>query len=1017
MSLLCGAAALSRSASPRTGGGLPSRGGKRRKDGPNRTRCAHLTWAPLIEYMERKDGERRMLEKMMARAGWSASENGSRVMSQGRSSGSAGSFNSQRPASSPSPWKPAITGMRPPPGWRSGSQLSTTGSRGGALRSSPSAPAIGPQGVPPKSRAHFGDGTGTADTAASRATERAERGRAEGSLAAECKEDLLQASAVPAEVVDADAAEVERRVSSIACSILSTLGKCSETPAYYYDDEPLTDISAVFHRFAQEGVLAVGGVHFQRALTALGHPYPNFKLVKAIVIELVHGRESLDEEDFEIVAAAYLQHSLVRLKDAFEFFNGKAAALPALLHRVGLSPMPGSAEEVVYEVGEDVTCEEFLRVHRELTNRAGLTHQEHERLRSFFDSHEEKRMISEIDVLEGFGFSEHMIELVGGSIFYKRIAREAVARSLTGQVVIDPSAWGCGFGKSKQDPEAVDSELEIKEGVKYVPRKECSVGLPAFLAAARALHYILNIKITQTYELLKMPTDGTISVYQQQSILEELGVISALIEDVASFARIVASQTEGRSPGGKRPWTTGGLVCPFKRATMIDEQLREANEAAAKSRPSSQGGSRSQGDPTGRGRSGTGYRTGRLARSTTALEASGQPAFVEQGAHKLLTTTTVPDMSLSFLDEAAENQAAEKPELTYTQMYQMVLQYCLSEGFTERESSDLVAAFRRFDEDESGTISAGELGPVIRWLGYQPSHFRLYDFAEEIGVTLVSEYDIAEFRAIVAKYKRRMLSGVMGKFLDEKTGKADKCILTTQLIEVIQLMGYELGASEVQQLMQNAKDQGITRLSFRDFKMFEARHRRQVMATMDKNGGFTDTDLTKHSTDFKDNETKGSLSQKAIRGILNGIFPDKSLTKGWHEKIAKIVHDADADGNGLFDFKEYLVLMKDITIELDKEMLMNGLKRKEELGYSSAEMKQLRDLYRACDADMSGDVDIDELTSIVENLVKIDKAASRELKAMVEEIDDGDNLLDFWEFLNVMKMLQDRNWHNINGVA
>lgn len=131
----------------------------------------------------------------------------------------------------------------------------------------------------------------------------------------------------------------------------------------------------------------------------------------------------------------------------------------------------------------------------------------------------------------------------------------------------------------------------------------------------------------------------------------------------------------------------------------------------------------------------------------------------------------VPEEVGAFV-QALTKQA--NPDLVYTQTHQLIVQYCQSDGFTESDCQDLADVFAKLDEDGSGILGADELGPVIRWLGYQPTHFKVYDFAEEIGLTTGSEFDLRAFRAIIAKYKILNLKGVRPYFLDGR-GR-DQCV-------------------------------------------------------------------------------------------------------------------------------------------------------------------------------------------------------------------------------------------------
>jgi Ca2+-binding EF-hand superfamily protein len=382
----------------------------------------------------------------------------------------------------------------------------------------------------------------------------------------------------------------------------------------------------------------------------------------------------------------------------------------------------------------------------------------------------------------------------------------------------------------------------------------------------------------------------------------------------------------------------------------------------------------------------------------------------------------VPEEVNSFVQTflRQKSKSSELPDsLLYYQVYQVVFEYCQSDGFTETDNQDLAVAFNSFDDDKSGTLGADEIGPIIRWLGYQPTHYKIYDFAEEVGLRTDSEFDLREFRSIISKYKLLTLRSARELFFDSDGN--ERKIPGERIGEALAIVGFELSSAEhsncLRMVEKHAERTGCTSMSFRDFKRYEAAHRKAVRELMTQNRGFSDAEYKRHQKFFDESASNGFMSQKSVRNLLATMFPDKGLSKGWHAKIAQMVKDADEDGNGLFEWHEFLTLMKGSTQELEKDLLMKGLHLKEELGYQGTELKQFRELYKACDTDGSGDVDFQELCTILENLVPMDAQATRELEQVVNSVDDGGGTLDFWEFLRLMKKLQDKNWRNINGVA
>merc|ERR1711957_604719 len=87
-----------------------------------------------------------------------------------------------------------------------------------------------------------------------------------------------------------------------------------------------------------------------------------------------------------------------------------------------------------------------------------------------------------------------------------------------------------------------------------------------------------------------------------------------------------------------------------------------------------------------------------------------------------------------------------------------------------------------------------------------------------------------------------------------------------------------------------------------------------------------------------------------------------------------------------------------------------------QLCYSTKEVRNLRELFSLCDTDGSGDVDFKELQNIFGKLVPLySMSAKAELRAFVTGVDvNNDYVLNFQEFLHLMRRVQDANWQNIN---
>jgi len=353
----------------------------------------------------------------------------------------------------------------------------------------------------------------------------------------------------------------------------------------------------------------------------------------------------------------------------------------------------------------------------------------------------------------------------------------------------------------------------------------------------------------------------------------------------------------------------------------------------------------------------------------------------------------------------------QQEHMSFHEVYAFIFHYTLQDGITELMNNDVDIIFQEFDLNESGLIEAGELGPVIRSFGYRPTQYRLYDFAEEIGLTEDTKLGRGELARIIAKYRRITMQAVRKAF----SGTEDKKVKVSKLFDMLCVAGYTPTLTEIESLEEMCGGREAA-IDFLQFKVVELAHRRNVQRSMKINHGFTESELEKHKHRFTrgDPNQSGTITQKALREILAKLFPDTGFDKQRNVRIAQIVKECDLDGNGIFDYDEYIELMNKVTQEMDRDMLIKALRLKKELGYTADEVKQFRDLFNMCDEDMSGDIDFDELNVIFSNLIPMDLEAKAELHQLVKDVDDGDGHLDFWEFLRFMHKVQKENWRNIN---
>lgn len=360
----------------------------------------------------------------------------------------------------------------------------------------------------------------------------------------------------------------------------------------------------------------------------------------------------------------------------------------------------------------------------------------------------------------------------------------------------------------------------------------------------------------------------------------------------------------------------------------------------------------------------------------------------------------------------------------YHQAYTFLLEYCLLDGISQSERIYLVDVFQRFDADGSRTLDLVELGPVIRWVGYQPSLYRVYNFVEEMSLNEDSRFTVPQFVGLMGRFVKANLNLAREVFVSRgKDGsEGSACVPAHELARVLARIGYCSTDQEIDRVIEDAGGPNIM-IDFRRFKELEELHKARVRKFMERNEGSTEVELQQYCRMFAEHKITDRVNGKeyfdeaAMRVVLEQKFPDIGLCRERHTQLADMVKRSDLDSDGKIDFGEFCQLLVFLNHEDETSLIMKGIAMKKELGYTTEDMANCRSLFNAADVTLSGDITMPELLSILSRMVSVTVTSVREIQAMVNRVDDGDGKLDFWEFLRFIRHLQETNWRNINGIA
>ncbi|KAL5499920.1 hypothetical protein EMCRGX_G011392 [Ephydatia muelleri] len=137
---------------------------------------------------------------------------------------------------------------------------------------------------------------------------------------------------------------------------------------------------------------------------------------------------------------------------------------------------------------------------------------------------------------------------------------------------------------------------------------------------------------------------------------------------------------------------------------------------------------------------------------------------------------------------------------------------------TEGQIAEYKEAFVFFDKDGDGTITAKELGAVMRLLGYNPSETDLEDMISDVDLDRNGTIEFGEFVAMMAR-------NVKEADQDEEIKEAfrvfdlngDGYISSNELGQIMGNLGEKLTPQEVDDMIREADIDGDGRISYEEF--------------------------------------------------------------------------------------------------------------------------------------------------------------------------------------------------------
>uniref|UniRef100_A0A7S1THJ8 EF-hand domain-containing protein n=1 Tax=Compsopogon caeruleus TaxID=31354 RepID=A0A7S1THJ8_9RHOD len=137
---------------------------------------------------------------------------------------------------------------------------------------------------------------------------------------------------------------------------------------------------------------------------------------------------------------------------------------------------------------------------------------------------------------------------------------------------------------------------------------------------------------------------------------------------------------------------------------------------------------------------------------------------------------------------------------------------------TEETIKEFREAFQLFDKNNDGSISAQELGVVMRSMGQSPSDAELQQMINEVDADGNGMIDFAEFVTLMARKMRNSDKDVeIREAFNVFDSDGDGKISATELRKIMHNLGERLTDEEINQMIREADVNGDGEIDYEEF--------------------------------------------------------------------------------------------------------------------------------------------------------------------------------------------------------
>ncbi|CAK0889822.1 unnamed protein product, partial [Prorocentrum cordatum] len=438
----------------------------------------------------------------------------------------------------------------------------------------------------------------------------------------------------------------------------------------------------------------------------------------------------------------------------------------------------------------------------------------------------------------------------------------------------------------------------------------------------------------------------------------------------------------------------------------------------------------------------------RFREAFEALDADGSGTIPVDRVTDLLYLLGCMADHGTVLEIAEEVCSPREPRLGAEDVEELLRQYLVRDGLSQEVCAAVKAAMERYDPGGDGFLGSEAVGKLLRWFGHSLASEDVLRLVGGLDLDVPGQLRERDVRRLLRRVQESGLQRMHAAFEAQDGARSGRitgaqardALLGMQLLQGTEACpGSEL--PEVIQAIPSAKcEDGLTRTAF---VYVASQHAARARESFRENAGYSANELVelRHAFQNYDADGNGLISNSELVALVRGMFP--VVNTRIKRRLGELMQEVAGQRSGEMDFPDFVRLMRQFHDLLVQEMAEKEKCAVADTQFSAEEVAGFRGLFLETSRDGPGpkaqvagaeELPLQSLMRLVGNICSVSQSTEKTILKYIMDAKarceargavvrrpgvaaDGSFavMVDFAEFLRVMRQLLEANFGNVVG--